>query len=910
MPTYKITTPDGRAYNVTAPEGASQQQVLDYAKQHHETQTAQPLQPPQQTPNTNIIKDIGYRAGAAKDIYGAAKDTLSPDQYANKFKTALTNIENAKPDYKTGLPFAVKTGFGRQDNDAERKTYLEKYYPKESIKQDDSGKWLVKDKNGRFVEVYGSAPVENFASDLTANIGPIGGAVVGGAMGGLAGGPPGAIAGAGMGATLGKGAAEIQKSIEGTRRASPADEIKRLGEAGLENAAVEGVGQGVNAGVRALGRFAQKNLFGITPETKNLTAQVLRSGGKPPIQSALPSAKVTQFHENLARLLNGSWTDASNFGAVDKEMKRLLANSGIKDTESALREIRSKDVSESGLNLGEKAKSKLDTYVSKLEKEASSTVENANKMLDTRLRNITQKLEVPPQASSLGSSLGAALQQSRKEFGQEFSKGYAKVDQLLGNRAVVPTKIISKEAKNILKSLPKDKFDNPIFSDSEVESSISKLANLKDNITLSNAQDIRHALGKLAASKDLNIGVAERQFNILRDSVNRAITAAAKDPSATKAVNLLRTLDKGYATGVRKYDLGVAKTLVTQAKSAAVPDPSTIARQIVRKGFSEQAQQIKNMVGERLWKRVAEQDFKNILVDSLEKGEISGKKFYKAVNSRGSLLETTYGKSDAAKIKNYAERLAARDGTIPKEKLSPDNIVSALKKADAAQIAKDEFFKRNYLAELTGKESDQVMKFLVKPGEGERLDKAIKFFGENSEIVGGLRQTALKNILSEAETGTASGAGRDVNGDAISKALNKFTKKQRSLLFPNGLDDDLYHLAKQVNFMFPKGEGDMAAGLAAGSLKSKLPFGTLAKGALLGGAATGHLQWAATAYGYATLTGFLLSRPGIVKALVFGLEKGDSTTLNLLSNALEEYALTKANANRTDTGNKNENPSR
>lgn len=42
MPSYNITTPDGQKYKVTAPDGATQEQVLSYAQEHHESKAKAP----------------------------------------------------------------------------------------------------------------------------------------------------------------------------------------------------------------------------------------------------------------------------------------------------------------------------------------------------------------------------------------------------------------------------------------------------------------------------------------------------------------------------------------------------------------------------------------------------------------------------------------------------------------------------------------------------------------------------------------------------------------------------------------------------------------------------------------------------------------------------------------------------
>jgi len=61
MPKFRITSPDGKTYEITAPEGATQEQVLAYAQQHHEAQ-------PQQS-KTDRYAELKKQAAAAGPEY-------------------------------------------------------------------------------------------------------------------------------------------------------------------------------------------------------------------------------------------------------------------------------------------------------------------------------------------------------------------------------------------------------------------------------------------------------------------------------------------------------------------------------------------------------------------------------------------------------------------------------------------------------------------------------------------------------------------------------------------------------------------------------------------------------------------------------------------------------------------------
>jgi hypothetical protein len=59
MPTYTVTAPDGKQYDITAPEGATQEQVLSYAKENYKSQVTTEVTPP------TTLDNLGRTAGLA-----------------------------------------------------------------------------------------------------------------------------------------------------------------------------------------------------------------------------------------------------------------------------------------------------------------------------------------------------------------------------------------------------------------------------------------------------------------------------------------------------------------------------------------------------------------------------------------------------------------------------------------------------------------------------------------------------------------------------------------------------------------------------------------------------------------------------------------------------------------------------
>lgn len=118
MPTYVVTSPDGKEFEITAPEGATQEQVLAYAQQNFKA-----AEPAQRSLGSGILRQVGLTGRAA--VTGALSlPAMAADPLANLVnmaagKTVMTppsqGIQNLMtaagvPAPETGLERAVQTG--------------------------------------------------------------------------------------------------------------------------------------------------------------------------------------------------------------------------------------------------------------------------------------------------------------------------------------------------------------------------------------------------------------------------------------------------------------------------------------------------------------------------------------------------------------------------------------------------------------------------------------------------------------------------------------------------------------------------------------------------------------------------------------------------------------------------------
>ena len=119
MPTYVVTAPDGKEYEITAPEGATQEQVLAYAQQNY----SKPAEKPQRSLAQETGRQLGLTARAGitglaslpammAEPVAAGVNMLAGKQVMASPTQGLQNVLTAAglPAPETGLERAVQTG--------------------------------------------------------------------------------------------------------------------------------------------------------------------------------------------------------------------------------------------------------------------------------------------------------------------------------------------------------------------------------------------------------------------------------------------------------------------------------------------------------------------------------------------------------------------------------------------------------------------------------------------------------------------------------------------------------------------------------------------------------------------------------------------------------------------------------
>ena len=808
------------------------------------------------------------------DIATGAREIVNKRTWAERNIQTFLGSERGPlkdVDYTSGTDWMDKVALDQADNDEEKRLYLSQKYGEGNVAQDPQGIFYVV-TGGKKIAPGGGSFGGRFTAEAAAQGPEFLGATIGAMGGGAIGGPAGAAAGAAAGAGLAKSITETQKILAGRSAKTPKQTRDIIAREALLMGLGEGAGQ---VGSRVLGRATAGGLpdwlTGASAKTRDLVGRTTAGGATPPIRSALPDMRVTQFHQALGEKLSGSMLADRNLSYIEKEMIALLRNAGFSDAEigPAMEEILNPSAAISTAQLGRDLGTNIQGYTAGLGEAAIAAQESAQQTLDKQLAQIRTLTRERRAAGPLAQDVVDALVQSRKDFSRSMQRVYGRIDDLVGGKAVVPTFLPKRLAKARLEKMP----------ESDIKTLMKEIADLPNNATFEDMQRLRTRLSELGEPQDLAAsGLTKKDFRDLRTAVDRSFDQAWLG-NAPKAAKMLRAADAAYKQGIRKYEDAVLNQIVDSARTGMLPDPGVVSDLLLRRGNTERIKEFQRLLGKDLWNRVVAQDWRDMLdVATVKGGEIDAAVLFREVmkRKRMGVLEAAYGTKTAAEIENYARRQAVL-GNVPKVALDKgDKFADAIYAATQAQKSLDDFINENYLAELATPsiEPELVYNTLVQPGHETQLERVFGHFGRDSPQVKEIRKTAMQVLLKDAIINIETGAGKTVGSDALRSALSKMTKKQQEMLFPDGLADDLNLVADEAQFLFPSsGKSDMAAGLVAGGIKAALPFGVVAGG--LGHYGTGTL--AISAYGWAVTWGWLLARPATVRWLALGYGRDTAT---------------------------------
>jgi hypothetical protein len=730
-------------------------------------------------------------------------------------------MPQTKVDWRSGLTLVDQKALDQADTLHEKQKYLNSVYGEKNVKVASDGSITVM-KDGKEIAAEGGPWQKRALASVAANApelaGMAAGAVIGGRMG-----PYGMIGGAILGAMVGKGATEVEKSASGRLDKTP----KETAEAYIASAkgAAEGEAAGgvVTGVISRVARGPLPNLITAAKDSAGMTDRLLRGGARPQAEVTMPSAKHIQFVEAIAAKAAGPQNaqNAANASYIERRMSSILQESGLPKDEAkaTVAELARGDSKIPTAEVGEHIKNAVTAHRDMIKGQVDRTLAETNKLLDSQV-SIIGKATGRLNTEGLAEDVAGGIKQARRDFGTSMSKVYDKVDSLVGDSPLVPTTVINKQAADILKRAPQS-----------VQAALTK--ELKDigvdvspqgpkAISFGDAQRIRTILRERSDESALTRGATQGEFASLANAVDHSIQAAAKNPAAAPAVNMLNQADALYAKGIRRFNDATVKRLVNDMKAGLPPNPEEVAAKIVQPGQEARVKEIRNLVGPEAWKKVAGADYTNLITGATdETGAVNGMKLLRSVTERKNLMTEIYGARTANEITELAKQMAVRDGGLPISALAPGQIKTTLAAMHSEQAAFDNFMKKNALSVLTNPKAnpERAYAWLVQPNNGTALSNAVKLLGDGSPQVTQLRQTALKQLMTNAKMSVAGGQAPD----ALTIALNKYTAQQQKLLFPNGMAEDLNLLGKEIQSLTHKLSDESKASMAAGAILST-PF--------------------------------------------------------------------------------------
>ena len=508
-------------------------------------------------------------------------------------------------------------------------------------------------------------------------------------------------------------------------------------------------------------------------------------------------------------------------------------------------------------------------------------VENSLKVLKDTVKAEEQALagkvgtgEVPQGA---GQQLSDGVADAYANFKAASARNFNEADQLLGDKAFIPTDALKRQAQAILDDLPKNADGVPIAGTSDVGVlTLQEIVDMPAYINSTHMSSLRTRFGKAGFDDEMLKSVDTRQYNLLKAASNnafdqainsgtkmfgyidkngnrvlaeRALTAQEKQRNIL-GLEKLKEANRLYGEGISVFDNSLIKKLT---KVDGVEADRLIST-VVTRNEPGKINKVINASADKNAARTMLQSghFDSMIVNATDiDGNVSATVLLREIKNLGTTFPALYGES-APVITNALNQLRKVQQFIPKNEAVriKNSLMDGLVMGELGEFksvvktyvknVNDQFkFLDAKFANKVGSSSpEDIIPWLTNTAKSNDITAFINFYKKtNPEIVEQFRKKYMVNLLDNVfESTNINPVGIVLNGGNLLKAIQKEGGAARlNATFGSETAQALEKFAEKAAFLTSK-SGDMAGSLAANqiALNAFQNLGTLLKLNVLG----------------------------------------------------------------------------
>ena len=500
----------------------------------------------------------------------------------------------------------------------------------------------------------------------------------------------------------------------------------------------------------------------------------------------------------------------------------------------------------------EKSKSAIELAV-------DTSLETLKSAIKTESDAVVSRVGTGDVPENVGTNLSGSVNKAYAEFQDSVALLYNEADQLLGNKAIVPTSALKREAQNILDRLPKKADGEPMAGISDITIQMLKdIVEMPSNITSTHMQALRTMFGDAAYSDEMLKGFGTKQFNMLKSAANegfdlavnngvkgvryidkngntviRERTLTPKELENTNAgLSKLKEATSSYADGIALFDNRLIKKL-TRVDGV---DPDLLINQVVIRNSPGKVNQFIKATDdpEAARKMLQSGHFDSMLANATDiEGNFSVGSVLKQIKQLGTSFPALYGNSAPTIIRSL-EQLNAAQKFLPAEdvvriRTSLLDSLNSGKTGEFTNLVKDyvktvddqfKFLDSNFQKQIGTLSPEEVIPWLTTKAKSQDITAFINYYSKEApEIVDGFKQKFMVNLLDNVyDTTKIDPVGVILNGNNLLKFLQKEGMPARiNAAFGSETAQALERFAEKASFL-TTGSGSFSGGLVAAQI--------------------------------------------------------------------------------------------